>query len=93
MVTPGLLAIHVRQTTEGATHVRQSTGEATHVRQSTGEAIHVRHMMKTVQDLFHRGIGGEGDRTQDQAQDLAMSREAGARVLDTLADLLYNPRM
>lgn len=36
MVTLGLLAIPVRQTTE----------EATHVRQSTGEAIRVRRMMK-----------------------------------------------
>lgn len=40
MVTPGLLATRVRQTTE----------ETTHVRQSTGEAIRVRRMMKgTVQ--------------------------------------------
>lgn len=43
MVTPGLLAIHVRQI----------TGEATHVRQSTGEAIHVHRMMKgTVQGMY-----------------------------------------
>ncbi|CAN6893986.1 unnamed protein product [Brassica oleracea var. botrytis] len=81
MVTPGLLATRVRQTTE----------ETTHVRQSTGEAIRVRRMMKgTVQGLFHRETGG--DRTQGQAQDLAMSREAGARVLHTHADLLYDPK-
>ncbi|CAH8359867.1 unnamed protein product [Eruca vesicaria subsp. sativa] len=78
MVTPGLQAIHVHQTTE----------EAIHVRQSIGEAIHVHRMMKgAVQgDLFHRKI--RGDRTQGQAQDLAMSREAEARVLDTHGDLL-----
>ncbi|KAH0927438.1 hypothetical protein HID58_019694, partial [Brassica napus] len=82
MVTPGLLATRVRQTTE----------EATHVRQSTGEAIHVHRMMKgAVQgnsrlcSLFHRETGG--DRTRAQAQELVMSQEAGARVLDTNADL------
>ncbi|CAN6887413.1 unnamed protein product [Brassica oleracea] len=91
MVTLGLLATRVRQTTEEATHVRQTTEEATHVRQSTGEPIRVRRMTKgAVQGLFHRETGG--DRTQGQAQDLAMSREAGARVLHTHADLLYDPK-
>uniref|UniRef100_A0A1J3H5B6 Uncharacterized protein n=1 Tax=Noccaea caerulescens TaxID=107243 RepID=A0A1J3H5B6_NOCCA len=76
MVTPGLLAIRVHQTTD----------EGPRVHLTTEEAIYVHHMViGAIQDLCPRRIGS--DHTQGQAQGPGMSREAEARVPDTEGDL------